>query len=41
MLNNFFIYLIILVALITISQTPVFKGFIGELIVNILSVKSW
>ena len=40
MLSNFFIYLLILAALITIARTPFFKGFIGELIVNILSVKN-
>jgi ribosomal protein L37AE/L43A len=37
MLNNFFIYLIILAVLITIARTPIFKGFIGEVIINILS----
>nr|WP_319396328.1 NERD domain-containing protein [uncultured Desulfobacter sp.] len=37
MFNSFFIYLIILTVLVTIARTPVFKGFIGELIVNVLS----
>ena len=37
MFSNFFIYLIILATLIAIARTPFFKGFIGELLVNILS----
>jgi ribosomal protein L37AE/L43A len=37
MFSNFFIYFIIVAALIAIARTPFFKGFIGELLVNILS----